>query len=190
MFKFLLAALILSSLAYFGWDRYLKPQEPTVEERIATIRALASCTAQELAELAEANPKLVERELRGRIVSVSGVLARGLVKGVASTDLTLELEGTPNMKIDFHSDFHQFTRMQEGLSPGLFKFQKFGHEIVLMQSTPRPRATESSAGEDGTQNPSSSDPVIKFREGDHYTLKGLFQHIGGKRVRLQLREMP
>ena len=125
MLKFLLTLLLISTVGYYGWNHFQKKPDATPEEKIALIRSQASCTAVELGELAESHPKLVERELKGRILTVSGVLSKGLVKGVKSTDLILELEGSPKTKIDFHSDFEQFTRLGDGLKPGQFKFQKF-----------------------------------------------------------------
>jgi hypothetical protein len=190
MLKILLALFAMSAAGYYGWNHIQKTPEATPQERIATIRSQASCTAKELGELAESEPKLLERELKGRMVSVSGVLSRGLAKGVASTDLILELVGSPEMKIDFHSDFHQFTRMGDGWKPGQFKFQKFGHEIVLVQSAPRGANRRNSAAEGESQKSTNIEPVVLFREGYQYTLKGIFQHVGKKHVRIQLRELP
>jgi hypothetical protein len=190
MLKFLLPLLLVSAIGYYSWNHFQKTPEPTPEEKIALIRSQASCTALELGELAESHPKLVERELKGRILSVSGILSKALVKGVKSTDLILELEGAMKTKIDFHSDFERFTRMGEGLKPGLFKFQKFGHEIILFQAAPNRQNSQETSEKNQLENSTSIEPIVKFREGDHYTLKGLFQHVATKRVRLELRELP
>jgi hypothetical protein len=190
MLKILLALLAMSAAGYYGWNHLQKTPEVTPQERIAIIRSQATCTAKELGELAEIEPKLLQRELKGRMVSVSGVLSRGLVKGVSSTDLILELVGSPEMKIDFHSDFHQFTRMGDGWQKGQFKFQKFGHEIVLVQSAPRSANRRNAAADEESPKPANFDPVVIFREGYPYTLKGIFQHVGNKHVRIQLRELP
>jgi hypothetical protein len=192
MLKFLLPLSLVSALGFFGWKHIDRPVEVSAEERIAAIRSQAACTAIELGEFAESHPGLVEKELKGRLISVTGVLSRGLVTGVTSSDLLLELEGSQNMKIDFQSDFERFTRMGDGWQRGRFKFQKFGHEIVLFQSPSKPGNNRASSeeGDFGGKKSANIEPVVKFREGDRYTLKGVFQHVGNRRVRIQLREMP
>ena len=66
MLKFLLLILLGAGLFYYGWDKD-KPsvtlEDPivTLEEGLAAIRSQGSCSAQELAEIAEKDPKLSKR---------------------------------------------------------------------------------------------------------------------------------
>ena len=123
------------------------------------------------------------------MLSVSGTLSKALIKGVSCSDLILELEGSADRKINFCSDFQEFTRMIEGFKNGEFKFQKFGNEIVLIP--PKRASTISKAGGGGKEKAAKTfDPIVKLREGEPLTLKGLFQHVGTKTVQLRLREMP
>ena len=187
MFKLLLATVLLAAAAYFSWKK-LTPPPLTVEEKIAAVLNHGGCSAAELAELSNENPKAVEKTLKGRMVAISGVLSRALTKGVDSSDLILELRGNPQRKIDFTSDFQQFTRMSDGIRPGDFKFRKFGHEMVMLARQKKTNAEE--VVESGGKSLESFEPTVVFREGDRVTLKGMLKHVGKHNVAFELREMP
>lgn len=85
--------------------------------------------AKDLAALCAKYPKLVTQALKRKPVAVSGVLSKGLVSGVNSNDLSLELEGTPKLKISFQSDFGKKERWGGSAS---FRFQKRGKEIYAI----------------------------------------------------------
>jgi hypothetical protein len=177
MLKILFATVCLAGAAYLGWKHFFPvpppPPPPSVEAMVSAVLARGGCTAEELANLSDANSKLVEKKLKGRILDISGVLTRALTKGVHASDLILELKGNAHRKINFTSDFQQHTRIEDGVGTGRLKFQKFGHDIVLA----------------GSRNVEGG-PRPLFREGDRVTLKGMFLHVGTRNVALQLRELP
>ena len=85
--------------------------------------------AKDLAALCAKYPKLVTQALKRKPVAVSGILSKGLVSGVNSNDLSLELEGTPKLKISFQSHFGKKERWG---GPASFRFQKRGKEIYAI----------------------------------------------------------
>ena len=85
--------------------------------------------AKDLATLSAKYPKLVTQALKHKPVAVSGILSKGLVSGVNSNDLSLELEGTPKLKISFQSHFGKKERWG---GPASFRFQKRGKEIYAI----------------------------------------------------------
>ncbi len=188
MFKLLLATILLASASYWGWKK-LTPPPLTVEEKISAVLNQGGCSAEELADLSDRNPHAVERILKGRMVAISGVLSKALPKGVDSSDLVLELQGNAARRIDFKSDFQQFTRMSDGIRPGDFKFRKFGHEMVMVARNPKKTKAEDVV-ESGGKALESFEPTVVFREGDRVTLKGMLKHVGQHNVAFELREMP
>jgi hypothetical protein len=172
MLRLLIATPLLIAVGFFGWN-YFKPVPPSVQDQASAVLSQGSCHAIDLARLADVDALTVERTLKGRIFTVSGILSRALTKGVASSDLILELDGTSQRKISFSSDFEQFTRMTRGANIQSPAFQKFGHEVVLTGSRKK-----------------SAKPEILLREGDQVSLRGMLLHVGKHNVSFQLRELP
>ena len=149
MFKKLLLLSILSLLGFFGWKHFTAEPPPVAvspEQEVAALVEQSVMPAKELAALCAKYPKLVTQALKHKPVAVSGVLSKGLVSGVNSNDLSLELEGAPKLKISFQSDFGKKERW--GV-PASFRFQKRGKEIYAI-SVEKPAARSES--QDKTQN--------------------------------------
>ena len=187
MLKVLLATALLATAAYLGWKK-LTPAPPSTQEKVSAVLNQGGCSAEELAELTDLDSAAVEKTLKGRMITVSGVLSKALTKGVGSYDLVLELRGNSKRKIDFTSDFQQFTRMTEGIRPGDFKFQKFGHELVMVARNKRLKPDD--VVESQGKALEAFEPKVVFREGDQVSLKGMLKHVGNHTIAFQLREMP
>ena len=130
MLKKLLVLSILSLLGFFGWKHFTaEPPALSPEQEVAALVEQPVMPAKDLAALCAKYPKLVTQALRRKPVAVSGVLSKGLVSGVNSNDLSLELEGTPKLKISFQSDFGKKERWG---GPASFRFQKRGKEIYAI----------------------------------------------------------
>ncbi|MFZ9920274.1 MAG: hypothetical protein ACO3FQ_03835 [Terrimicrobiaceae bacterium] len=130
VFKNLLLFSILGILGFFAWKHFTtKPSPPTPEQQVSAFVSQSVLPATELASLCEKYPQLVTKALKGEKVVVSGVLAKGMVLGVNSNDLKLELVGVPKLKISFQSDFG---RKERWGAPAGFRFQKRGNEIVAI----------------------------------------------------------
>ena len=134
MLKKLLLLSILTLLCFFGWKHFTASPtaqtEPSPEQEVAALVEQSVMPAKDLAALCAKYPKLVTQALKHKHVAVSGVLSKGLVSGINSNDLSLELEGTPKLKISFQSDFGKKERWGGG--PTSFRFQKRGKEIYAI----------------------------------------------------------
>jgi hypothetical protein len=149
VFKKLLLLSILSLLGFLGWKHFTAAPPPVAispEQEVAALVEQSVMPAKELAALCAKYPKLVTQALKHKPVAVSGVLSKGLVSGVNSNDISLELAGTPQLKISFQSDFGKKERWG---SPAIFRFQKRGKEIYAI-SVEKPDAQRDS--QDKTQN--------------------------------------
>lgn len=188
MLKLLISSALIAVAVFYGWEHFKTP-EPSIDEKVKAVLSQGGCSAEELTVLADQDSRVVENTLKGRMVSISGILTRAVTKGVSSSDLVLELNGSGSRKIHFTSDFQQFTRMAEGIPARNLKFQKFGNEMVLyVQSI---RKTESSAPMNTEEKPLERfEPEVVFREGDRLSLKGTLQHVGKHYISFQLLEMP
>ena len=133
MLKKLLVLSILSLLGFFAWKHFTASPAPSPapspEQEVAALVAQSVMPAKDLAALCAKYPKLVTQALKHKPLAVSGVLSKGLVSGVNSNDLSLELEGTPKLKISFQSDFGKKERWG---GPASFRFQKRGKEIYAI----------------------------------------------------------
>ena len=130
MLKKLLVLSILSLLGFFAWKHFTaEPPAPSPEQEVAALVAQSVMPAKDLTALCAKYPKLVTQALKHKHVAVSGVLSKGLVSGVDSNDLSLELEGMPKLKISFQSDFGKKERWG---GPASFRFQKRGKEIYAI----------------------------------------------------------
>lgn len=128
MLKNLLLLSLLAVLCFMGWRHFTKPPPPlTPEQEVAAVVSQAVIPAKDLAAMCAKHPQLVTRALRGKKVAVSGILNKGLVLGVNSNDLMLELAGSPGLKISFQSDFGKSERWG---APASLRFQKKGKEIL------------------------------------------------------------
>ena len=132
MLKKLLVLLILSLLGFFAW-KHFTAEPPAVaispEQEVAALVEQSVMPAKDLAALCAKYPKLVTQALKHKPVAVSGILSKGLVSGVNSNDLSLELEGMPKLKISFQSDFGKKERWG---GPAIYRFQKRGKEIYAI----------------------------------------------------------
>ena len=141
MLKKLLLLSILSLLGFFAWKHFTTEPAPVVvspEQEVAALVEQSVMPAKDLAALCAKYPKLVTQALKHKPVAVSGVLSKGLVSGVNSNDLSLELEGTPKLKISFQSHFGKKERWG---GPASFRFQKRGKEIYAVSVVkPAPRS--------------------------------------------------
>ena len=141
MLQKLLVLSILSLLGFFGWKHFTAAPPPVAispEQEVAALVEQSVMPAKDLAALCAKYPKLVTQALKRKPVSVSGVLSKGLVSGVNSNDLSLELEGTPKLKISFQSHFGKKERWG---GPASFRFQKRGKEIYAVSVVkPAPRS--------------------------------------------------
>ncbi len=130
MLKKLLLISILSLLVFFACKHFtVSPPAPSPEQEVAALAEQSVMTAKDLAALCAKYPKLVTQALKHKPVAVSGVLSKGLVSGVNSNDLSLELEGAPQLKISFQSNFGKKERWG---GPASFRFQKRGKEIYAI----------------------------------------------------------
>ena len=133
MLKKLLVLSILSLLGFFAWKHFTASPAPSPapspEQEVAALVAQSVMPAKDLAALCAKYPKLVTQALKHKPLAVSGVLSKGLVSGVNSNDLSLELEGTPKLKTSFQSDFGKKERWG---GPASFRFQKRGKEIYAI----------------------------------------------------------
>jgi hypothetical protein len=130
--KKLLLLSILSLLGFFAWKHFTAEPPPVAvspEQEVAALVEQSVMPAKELAALCSKYPKLVTQALKHKPVAVSGVLSKGLVSGVNSNDLSLELEGAPQLKISFQSNFGKKERWG---GPASFRFQKRGKEIYAI----------------------------------------------------------
>jgi hypothetical protein len=148
--------------------------------------------AKDLAALCAKYPKLVTQALKHKPVAVSGVLSKGQVSGVNSNDLSLELEGTPKLKISFQSHFGKKERWG---SPASFRFQKRGKEIIKISEVKIASEPHSSSGSQesvGARPPVATQITeqVLCREGDPSTLRGEFRHIGAGWIKCDLLELP
>ena len=176
--------------------------------------------AKDLAALGAKYPKLVTQALKHKPVAVSGVLSNGLVSGVNSNDLYLELEGTPKLKISFQSDFGKKERWG---GPASFRFQKRGKEIYAISvvkpslaqdkhetsarspidTTSEGAALQSIVGaiakayggnsaNRGSKRTPPAEPALRAlcKEGTSLTLRGEFRHIGAGWIKCDLLELP
>ena len=199
MFKNLLLLSILSLLGFFAWKHFTAAPPPVAvspEQEVAALVEQSVMPAKELAALCAKYPKLVTQALKHKPVAVSGVLSKGLVSGVNSNDLSLELVGTPKLKISFQSDFGKKERWG---GPASFRFQKRGKEIIKISevkiaSEPRSRSgsLESVGGGVGARPLVATQITeqILCREGNAITLSGEFRHIGAGWIKCDLLELP
>jgi hypothetical protein len=140
---------LLATLAFLGWRHFTKENAifskppPTPEQEVAALVGQSVMPAGELAALCLKYPKLVTKELKGKTVSVSGLLHKAMVSGIKSNDLALEFAGTQQLKFMFRSDFGKKERW--GGSAGM-RFQKKGKEILgfsVVKATPADNETKS-----------------------------------------------
>ena len=224
MLKKLLLLSILSLFCFFGWRHFTAspapPPAPSPEQEVAALVEQSVMPAKDLAALCAKYPKLVTQALKHKNVAVSGVLSKGLVSGVNSNDLSLELEGTPKLKISFQSDFGKKERWG---GPASFRFQKRGKEIyaisvmkpILAQDKPQTsahspidntsegaalqsivgaiaKAYGGNSANRGSQRTPPAEPAqrVLCKEGTLLTLRGEFRHIGAGWINCDLLELP
>ena len=194
MLKKLLLLSILSLLVFFAWKHFTA--DPSPEQEVAALVEQSVMPAKELAALCAKYPKLVTHALKHKPVAVSGVLSKGLVSGVNSNDLSLELEGAPQLKISFQSHFGKKERWG---GPASFRFQKRGKEIIKISevkiaSEPQSMSgsQESVGGGVGVRPPVAKQIIeqILCCEGNALTLRGEFRHIGAGWIKCDLLELP
>ena len=111
MLKNLFLFTLIAALGVFGWRHFSKENPiisnppPTAEQEVAAFVGQSVMPAAELAALCSKYPKIVTKELKGKTVSVSGLLHKAMVSGIKSNDLALEFVGTQQLKFMFRSDF-------------------------------------------------------------------------------------
>ena len=133
MLKNLFLFTLIAALGVFGWRHFSKENPiistppPTAEQEVAAFVGQSVMPAGELAALCSKYPKLVTKELKGKTVSVSGLLHKAMVSGIKSNDLALEFVGTQQLKFMFRSDFGKKERWG---GPAGMRFQKRGKEIL------------------------------------------------------------
>lgn len=158
MLKNLFLFSVLAVLGFLGWKHFTKPPEMlTPEQEVNQVVNQAVIPAKDLAFLCMKHPRLVTRALQGKTVAVSGVLSKALVLGVKSNDLSLELVGTPPLKISFQSDFGKNDRW--GGQAGS-KFQKKGNEILALSVVKIPVGEKQNADKIYTQLDTSSEAAV------------------------------
>jgi len=190
MFKFLLALVVVSTAGFFGWRHFFSKPDESAEKMLAEVVVDDQCAARQLAELADRHPQASEKALKGRILQVSGVLTQAVVKGLESSDLILELQGTSGRKINFTSDFKKYTRMMGGFEKSQFVFQKFGNEIVLFPANKTRAKSEDESNGMTIPGEEQFKPRVIYREGDTVVLRGMFQHVGSRDVSMRLTDAP
>jgi hypothetical protein len=192
--KKLLLLLILSLVGFFVWKHFTA--DPSPEQEVAALVEQSVMPAKDLAVLCAKYPKLVTQALKHKPVAVSGVLSKGLVSGVNSNDLSLELEGAPKLKISFQSDFGKKERWG---GPARFRFQKRGKEIIKISKVKIASEPHSSSGSQesvgdgvGARPPVATQITeqILCCEGNTLTLRGEFRHIGAGWIKCDLLELP
>ena len=196
MLKNLFLIGLLATLGFFGW-RHFFPPPLTAEQEVAAFVSQSVLPAADFAALCLKYPKLVTKALKHKHVAVSGVLSKGLVSGVNSNDLSLELEGTTKLKISFQSDFGKKERWGGG--PTSFRFQKRGKEMIKISEVKIAPETHSMSGSlesvvgGAGERPQVAKQIteqILCREGNAITLRGEFRHIGAGWIKCDLLELP
>ena len=196
MLKNLFLIGLLATLGFFGW-RHFFPPPLTAEQEVAAFVSQSVLPAAEFAALCAKYPKLVTQALKHKHVAVSGVLSKGLVSGVNSNDLSLELEGTPKLKISFQSDFGKKERWGGG--PTSFRFQKRRKEMIKISEVKIAPETDSMSGSlesvvgGAGERPQVAKQIteqILCREGNAITLRGEFRHIEAGWIKCDLLELP
>jgi phosphotransferase system HPr-like phosphotransfer protein len=126
--KNLFLIALLATLGFLAWRHFTAtPPPPTPEQEVAALVGQSVMPAGELAALCAKYPKLVTKELKGKTVSVSGLLHMAMVSGIKSNDLALEFAGNQQLKFMFRSDFGKKERWG---GPAGMRFQKKGKEIL------------------------------------------------------------
>jgi hypothetical protein len=197
--KKLLLLSILSLLGFFAWKHFTAPppaHATTPEQEVAALVEQSVMPAKDLAALCAKYPKLVTQALKHKPVAVSGLLLKGLVSGVNSNDLSLELEGAPQLKISFQSHFGKKERWG---GPASFRFQKRGKEIVKISEVKIASEPHSLSGsQESVGGGVGARPLVATQiteqilccEGNTLTLRGVFQHIGAGWIKCDLLELP
>lgn len=199
--KRLLYLIVFAAAAYFCWQQF-KPTQPelTPEQQIEAIAQSGHASSTQLAAFAKSHPALLTQALRGRRLSVSGVLQKALVRGVAADELSLDLAGVPGKKIFFASN-HQRLANKGTYKPSQ-KFEKVGGTIFMIVEAKKDNASGgegtpgvaqaimgklASIGGGGSKprTPSSQPEIEKsalFSEGSQATLEGTFKYINASSV--------
>jgi hypothetical protein len=191
---------ILSFLAWRHFTATPPPTPPTPvtpEQEVAAVTNKAIIFAGDLATICEKYPKIATQSLKGKIISVSGRLQKAFVSGVNSNEIALELEGIPDLKLHFKSDFS--IRERWG-GPLAFRFEKIRKETFVTYRGPdSPAYTPSSSGITSVGGGSGNAKLVKqyqvkkrflCRDGEVLTLVGEFRHIGSGWVQFDLLELP
>ena len=175
------------------------PPPLTPEQEVAALVGQSVMPAEELAALCSKYPKLVTKKLKGKTVSVSGLLHKAMVSGIKSNDLALEFAGNQQLKFMFRSDFGK----KERWGGSADNETKSGDQIYSQIDTSSEEATLQSivgkiadaykgAKSSGGSKPAAEKIVerVVCREGETITLRGEFRHIGSGWVKFDLLEMP
>jgi hypothetical protein len=200
--KSLAYLIVFAAAAYFCWQQFQPTPELTPEQQIEAIAHSGHTSSTQLSALAKSHPTLLTKALRGRRLSVSGVLQKALVRGVASDELSLDLAGVPGKKI-FFASHHQRLANKGNYRPS-HKFEKVGGTIYMIVEAKKERAAGGGGGAGVAQTvtgklasltggtkprTASSLPEIEktplFAEGAQTTLEGTFRYINAASVMLE-----
>jgi hypothetical protein len=197
--KSLIYLIGFAAAAFFCWNHFQPRSEPTGEQQIQAIAESGHADAKQLAALAKKHPSLLTQALRGRRLSVTGILQKALVRGVAADEMSLDLTGTDGKKVFFASNHARLAN--KGTYRPEYKFEKNGTSIFMV----RQRKNLSSMGKGGgsgiaeaiigklaskgDERSSSSSGMtteknLLFREGSQATLEGTFKYINASSVML------
>ena len=155
--KSLIYLIGFAAAVFFCWNHFQPRSEPTGEQQIQAITNSGQANAIQLAKLAKTHPSLLTQALRGRRLSVTGILQKALVRGVAADEMSLDLTGTDGKKVFFASNHPRLA--SKGTYRPEYKFKKIGTSIFMGKT-------------------------LLFREGSQATLKGTFKYINASSVML------
>jgi hypothetical protein len=167
-------------------DELQPPEQPeiiTLEQQVQAIAQSGHTTAEQLSALAEKDAALVAKILRGRYLSVSGILQKALVRGVAADELSLDLTGTARKKVCFSSNHRRLAKKE--VPSGGSDSQGMAHAIMGKLASLGQGGGGGSAGRSssGASRPSLEKNLI-YREGAPATIEGTFQYINRSSVML------
>jgi hypothetical protein len=198
MLKKPLLLALFAIISFLAWRHFTSTPPPTPltpEQEVNALLSLSVIPAKELAEICGKYPSLVTSAFKKerKMFSVSGKISKALPVGVNSDNLAIELEGIPNLKIMFHSDYYKILKWIQSkpdwTSCRRYKFHRESQTIVFFgyMDSLLPNGKKNRADSLNRVAPFTR---VVCREGETLTLRGEFRHIGAGWIKCDLLELP